>query len=273
MIKQNIEIQTSEDFLSPVEAIIDTPREMVAYSKDFSGGDVIPFHQHWRAQLLYASSGIMTVTTETGVWVVPPLRGVWIPAKTYHMIYCSEKVEIRTLYFDPKLVTEIGDRCKVVKITPLLRELIREAVRFPLLYPLDGAEERLISVILDQLCFLETDLLDLPLPRDKRLKTIYQLLKDEPANSRSVEEWGDFVGVSSRTLTRLFRQETRMSFQQWRQQIRILEALKQLVQKKPVTEIAQNLGYSSSSAFISMFKGTLGKTPSQFLDPNPKTDT
>ena len=73
------------------------------------------------------------------------------------------------------------------------------------------------------------------------------------------------MGATGRTLARHFRLETGMSFVQWRQQIRILEALRRLGMKEPVTTVAIELGYDSPSAFISMFKKALGKTPGQYF--------
>ena len=59
-----------------------------------------------------------------------------------------------------------------------------------------------------------------------------------------------------------------MTFGQWRQQVRILEALKRLAMNEPVTTVAIELGYESPSAFISMFKKALGKTPGQYFSGN-----
>ncbi len=97
MKTNNIENQTKTDLSDPVEEITNIPRALVAMAKDFPNGHVIPFHQHARSQLLYASSGVMTVTTANGIWVVPPLRAVWIPALVEHQISCSGRLSMRTL--------------------------------------------------------------------------------------------------------------------------------------------------------------------------------
>ena len=135
----------------------------------------------------------------------------------------------------------------------------------PRLYDLSGSDARVMSVILDQIQNLPVTPLDLRIPRDPRLIKIYQALADNPSDNRSLEDWGRKVGACSRTLTRLFQAETGMSFRQWWQQYRILEALKRLGQREPVTKIALDLGYDSPSAFICMFKKALGKTPGQYF--------
>jgi AraC-like DNA-binding protein len=135
----------------------------------------------------------------------------------------------------------------------------------PRLYPLKGPEERLLAVILDQIRIMRIAPLELPIPENVWLKKIYKRLSSSPEDNRKLEDWGKMVGATGRTLARHFRLETGMTFGQWRQQIRILEALKRLGMKESVTTVALDLGYDSPSAFISMFKKALGKTPGQYF--------
>ncbi len=265
MRTRNISNQTKGTLPDPVEDIISVPRPIVVMAKEFYSGHLIPSHQHSRAQLLYASSGVMTVKTNSGIWVVPPLRAVWIPAYTRHQIEVSGHLAMRTLYIDPTYYSGPSEGCCVIAVSPLLKELILYAVGLPRLYPLEGQEERLLTVILDQISNMSTAPLELQIPIDSRLKKIYKHLSHNPGNNRTLEDWGKIVGATGRTLARHFRLETGMSFGQWRQQIRILEALKRLGMKEPVTTVAIELGYDSPSAFISMFKKALGKTPGQYF--------
>ena len=241
------------------------PRPIVAVAKDFPAGRHIPPHRHDRAQFLYASAGVMTVKTETGIWVVPPQRAVWIPAHTLHHIDASGPLSMRTLYIDPASFPGPSSECCVISVSPLLRELIIHATRLPKLYPLGGAEERLLTVLLDQIHSVDMAPLELPIPEDERLLRIYEQLSADPGDNRTLTEWGNFVGATGRTLARRFRLETGMSFGQWRQQVRILEALRRLGRNQPVTSVAIDLGYESPSAFISMFKKVLGTTPARYF--------
>lgn len=249
----------------PLEDIIRVPRPVAAMAKEFPSGHLIPSHRHSRAQLLYASAGVMTVKTNSGIWVVPPLRAVWIPADTTHEIEVSGELSMRTLYIDPAFFPGPSEDCCVIAVSALLRELILHAVNLPRIYPLGGQEERLLGVILDQICSMRTAPLALQIPADNRLRKIYKHLSRDPGNNRTMAEWGAIVGASGRTLARHFRSETGMSFVQWRQQIRILEALRRLGENESVTAVAMELGYDSPSAFISMFKKVLGKTPGQYF--------
>jgi AraC-like DNA-binding protein len=248
-----------------VEDIINVPRPIVAMAKEFPSGHLIPLHQHARAQLLYASSGVMSVKTDKGIWVVPPLRAVWIPASTSHEIEVSGQLSMRTLYIDPGFYSGPSKDCCVIAVSPLLKELILELVNMPRLYPLKGPEERLIKVTIDQLRSVSMSALVLPIPKDERLRKIYRHLSVTPGDNRTLDEWGVEVGATGRTLARRYRVETGMSFGQWRQQLRILEALKRLGMNEPVTTVAIDLGYDSPSAFISMFKKALGKTPGRYF--------
>jgi AraC-like DNA-binding protein/quercetin dioxygenase-like cupin family protein len=266
MKTNNIENQTKADLSDPVKEITNIPRAVVAMAKDFGNGHVIPFHQHARSQLLYASSGVMTVTTSNGIWVVPPFRAVWIPSLVEHQISCSGRLSMRTLYIKPKIAPHLLQECCVVSVPPVLRELILYATTLPHLYKPESLEERIMNLILDLVQTLEVAPLDLPIPRDDRLQKIFRGLSKNPEDNRTLEDWGKTVGATSRTLARLFRSETGMSFTQWRQQLRILEGLRRLAREEPVTTVALDLGYDSPSAFIAMFRKALGTTPGQYFN-------
>lgn len=268
MKTKNIENLTKAHLFDLSKELSKIPRPIVAMAKDFPNGYLIPFHQHDRSQLLYASSGVMTVTTEKGIWVVPPLRAVWVPALTGHQIGCSGNLSMRTLYIKPEAASKLPAHCCVVSVPPVLRELILHAVTLPPLYEPNSPEERVMNVILDLIQTLKIAPLDLPIPTDSRLKKISDALTENPGNNRTLEAWGKGVGATSRTLARLFRLETGMSFRQWRQQMRILESLRRLGREEQVTTVALDLGYDSPSAFIAMFRKALGKTPGQYFKEN-----
>ena len=261
----NVANETKSNSSDFVQNMMHIPRPIVAMAKEFPAGHIIAFHRHARSQLLYASSGVMTVTTDNGIWVVPPLRAIWIPAQIRHQIKVSGRLSMRTLYIKPKYFPNAPKACSVVAVSPLLKELILHAVSLPQLYPLDGPEERIMKVILDQIHHMNVTPLSLPIPKENRLKKIFLKLSETPGDKRTLEEWGNIVGATRRTLTRLFQSEMGMSFGQWRQQIRILESLRRLAENEAVTSVAIDLGYDSPSAFISMFKKALGKTPRRYF--------
>lgn len=264
METNNNENETNTRF-SDLKNIMKTPRPIVGMAKEFPSGHLIESHQHIRSQLLYASSGVMTVRTEVGIWVVPPLRAVWIPARTRHQIKVSGNLSMRTLYIEEGFCLGAPKQCCVVAVSPLFRELILYVVKMPSLYQPNSPEDRIIAVILDQIQDMDVTPLSLAIPTDQRMKEIFLKLSENPGDKRTLEDWGKLVGATRRTLTRIFKSEIGMSFGQWRQQIRILESLRRLAIDDPVTTIAIDLGYDSPSAFILMFKKALGKTPGQYF--------
>lgn len=172
---------------------------------------------------------------------------------------------MRTLYVVPDHLDNLPEQCSVVSVPPLMRELILYAVEMPRLYDANGPDGRIAQVIIDSLQRLQVAPLDLPIPENPKLKTIHQALVDEPADQRTLSEWAYSVGSTSRTLARHIKAETNLTFGQWRQQIRLLEALRRLGRKEAVTRVAVDLGYDSPSAFIAMFKKTLGSTPGKYF--------
>ena len=207
----------------------------------------------------------MTVTTANGIWVVPPLRAVWIPALVEHQISCSGRLSMRTLYIKPEGAPNLPRACYVVSVPPVLRELIFYATNLPHLYKSNSPEERIMNVILDLVQTLQVAPLNLPIPRNCRIQKIFIGLTENPADNCTLEDWGKTIGATSRTLARLFRSETGMSFTQWRQRVIILEGLRRLAREEPVATVALDLSYDSPSAFIAMFRKALGRTPSQYF--------
>jgi AraC-like DNA-binding protein len=241
----------------------DTPRPVAAMAKDFPDGAEVGSHAHSRCQLIWAVTGVMRVTSAEAAWIVPPNRALWMPAGAEHAIRRCGRVAMRTLYIDPAAVAGLG--AKVVAVPRLLRELILEAVRAPLDYNEHGRMGHVAALILDELRALEAQPLRLPLPRDPRLRRLCEALLREPGRGETLDEWGERVGASGRTLARLFSAETGMRFTDWRSQARLAHAMARLAKGEALGAIAAGLGYKSSSAFIALFRRTLGATPRQFL--------
>jgi AraC-like DNA-binding protein len=245
--------------------------ELASVSADLDDGHVIPEHSHPEDQLLFASSGVMTVRTKQGVWVVPPLRAVWIPANTPHSVAMSGPVSMRTLYFLPRLCRTLRGKCFVMNVSALLRELILHACKFKRLNTKALAERRIIEIIADQLKAVDSIPLQLPHPTDTRAIRVVKVLLAEPWNQRDLEKLCEDCGASKRTIQRVFLEETKMNFGKWRQQLRLLHGLQLLASGEKVTAAALDAGYSSPSAFISMFRKQLGTTPMRYLaDGNEK---
>jgi AraC-like DNA-binding protein len=215
--------------------------------------------------LLFASTGVMIVRTKTGVWVVPPLRAVWIPANTPHSVAMSGQVSMRTLYLLPKLCSALSGKCFVMNVSSLLRELILHACKFSRLSKKAATERRIVEIVVDQLKEVECVPLQLPHPADSRAMRVVKALFANPGDQRTLANLCKDCGASKRTIQRLFLEETRMTFGKWRQQLRLLHGIQLLARGEKVTAAALESVYSSTSAFISMFRKQLGTTPRHYL--------
>ena len=241
------------------------PADVGSVSADLKDGHVIAEHSHPEDQLLFASTGVMTLRTREGVWVVPPQRAVWIPANIVHSVAASGQVSMRTLYFLPRLFRNRRDKCFVMNVSPLLRELILHACKFSRLSRRRPGEKRVLEIILDQLTAVECEPLQLPHPLDSRAMRVVKVLFANPADARTLEQLCRECGASKRTVQRLFLEQTRMSFAKWRQQLRLLHGMQLVARGEKVSVAALESGYSSMSAFIAMFRKQLGTTPARYL--------
>jgi len=238
--------------------------DIASVSAEFPHGHVIVEHAHPEDQLLFASQGVMTLRTRQGVWVVPPLRAVWIPADTPHSVSMSGQVSMRTLYLLPRLCPAFPPKCFVMNVPALLRELILHACRFPKLKRTVVTQRVIIRMLVDQLKVADSAPLQLPHPSDLRALRVAQSLVENPADQRTLEKLCKDCGGSKRTVQRLFLDDTKMTFAKWRQQLRLLHALQQLGSGESVTTVALESGYASTSAFIAMFRKHLGTTPTRY---------
>jgi AraC-like DNA-binding protein len=214
----------------------------------------------------------MTVQTRDSAWVVPTHRAVWIPAAVPHTITMSGVVAMRTLYLKRRLVRTLPDGCCVVNVSPLLRSLILHACIFPSLKKTIQRQRHLINLIIDQLEAIPTVPLQLPNPSDPRAQRVAAALRSDPSDRRPLQAFCKTAGASKRTLERLFQSDVGMTFGKWRQQLRLMQAMRLLAEGSKVTHAALEAGYSTPSAFISMFRKALGTTPSRYFRPAPHTD-
>jgi len=239
--------------------------QVTTLSYDFVDGHVIPEHFHQEDQLVYACRGVMTVRTSEGTWVVPPQRAVWIPARIPHSVVISGAASMRTLYLRARLVRRLPRSCRVVNVSPLLRELVLHACKSPALKKRGRVQAHLIEVIVDQLETVEAIPLQLPSPLDSRAVRLADALLRNPSDPRSLGQLCRIAGASKRTVERLFQQETDMTLGAWRQQLRLMRSLQLLAAGEKIANVALEAGYSTPSAFISMFRRELGQTPKRYF--------
>lgn len=242
-----------------------THRPLVPYAHDYRHGDSEPYHQHDCAQLLHSLSGVVRVDTIAGCWVVPPGRGVWLPAGTQHAIRITGNVAARTLFIDPLARADLPASCQIVQISPLLRELIVASLDLPECYSPGSRDERVYELILDEIRTLPVLPFHLPEPRSESLRQLCQQIRQDPGLTLSSAQAASLTSMSERTLNRHFQQQTGLSYGEWMRRARLVEALLRLAQGQPVLRVALDLGYGSHSAFTAMFRRVMGISPSDYF--------
>jgi AraC-like DNA-binding protein/quercetin dioxygenase-like cupin family protein len=228
---------------------------------EYPSGHQVPEHAHGSNQLIYAVRGLMEVSSDQSMWLIPPHFALWIPARTYHRIHMSGPVSMHTLYVKTGWQARGEARCVVLHVTPLLRELIVETVRMGQLRMRNLYECALRDMLIPQLQKATPMPTFVTLPRDVRARAVAQAIVRNPAESKPVATLCAEAGVSVRTIERVFRKEVGSDFESWRRQVRLKRAVELLVSGYSVKEVAFKIGYSQSSAFVEMFRRTFGTTP------------
>ena len=220
-------------------------------------GEHIDWHDHAQHQLVYPNRGVLAVRTDHGSWVVPPRRAVWLPAGVPHSHRAYGETQMLTLALDanPLSINEPT----VLAVSALLREVIVALTGDETLSADDRAD--LSRVALRRLTPTPALRHHLPIPADPRLRDVAAILIDDPAEQRTLTELGRAVGASERTLSRLFRRDTAMTFPQWRAQLRLQHSMILLTAGHSVTAAAIASGYSNVSAYIAAFRDAFGVTP------------
>lgn len=232
------------------------------WATDYAAGTEIENHFHDAHQMVHAISGVMRVRTGNRIWVVPPGRGLWVPAHCDHSIRCISLVRMRTVYI--RGGDGFPDDARVSEVTPLLREVM---VRIA-----DGAGAMLMphlaALVVHEIAQTGAEHLCMAIPEDARIAELAAHFRDNPADRSSLGQWAGYLGMSERTLIRQIRRQTGQSFRDLRRQARIMASLEWLSQGIPVTTVALDVGFESPSAFIHAFRSTIGTTPRRYFARN-----
>ncbi|MBN3563168.1 helix-turn-helix domain-containing protein [Aliamphritea spongicola] len=223
-----------------------------------------PEHSHTWGEFVYSFCGVMEVKLADGHYMAPPPYGVWLPPHTAHRgqnrdatLYCSVYLSEPFLEGLPKVPCALAVSPMVRSVLEYLRDNFQGL-------PLSAEDERLLLVLRDQLARAECAGSYLPDTNDPLLSKVLNQLEACPGDNRSLAELAKWANTTERTLIRRCKQELGMTFTEWRQRLRTMAALPLLAEGQTVETIAFDLGYSSASAFIVMFRKLMGMTPDEF---------
>lgn len=240
------------------------------------GDDPVIEHSHIKGQFLYTEGGVVYLKTADKSYFLPARHYIWIPSGVRHSIHpSSPNVIMRNLYF-PKFETdsEFYDRINVYPVNDLMNELIMFTNRWNgNIRPSEEAKytvAKAFKMLLPELSKTELPLA-LPYPKQDKLKIIVKYLEENISENISFKNVSDAFETSERTLARMFQKDLNMSFIQYYTILRMLTALKLLLDEKlSVHEVAQRVGYSSLPTFSNTFNKIIGVRPSDYVK-NQKT--
>jgi AraC-like DNA-binding protein/quercetin dioxygenase-like cupin family protein len=230
-------------------------------SYEYTAGHQVAEHAHGSDQLIYATRGVMEVSSGRDIWWIPPHFALWIPARTFHRIRMSSAVSMRTLYIRPGLVSGFGSGRAVLQVSPLLRELILETVRMSKLRTRNRSERALRDLIFLHVTRASRAPMQVTLPTDQRALLVARSVLDDPSELMPMKVLCAGAGVSTRTVQRLFQKEVGTDFESWRRQVRLIKAMELLISGFSVKQVAFAVGYSQPSPFVEAFRRTFGMTP------------
>ncbi|SAL72717.1 AraC family transcriptional regulator [Caballeronia peredens] len=242
------------------------PRQVVASVLHYRHGERATWHQHQHGQLVFAVRGVLRALTPARTWTLPQSRALWLPSDVDHELHAVGDTDLCNVYIEPGAFPWPWREPAVIGATALMRELAitlsaegweyatgsRAALSAPLL----------LKVLADTHAMQEPGV---PLPRDARLLKICEHMMNAPGTEQSLDFWGEQFGASGRTLARRFKLETGLTFGAWRQQMRVSEAMTRLALGQSVARVSADLGYSTASAFIAMFRQVTGESPQRYL--------
>ena len=236
---------------------------MVVATFPMPSGLVFDWHTHDDHQLAWAASGVLTVRSQQTAWVLPPTRALWIPAGVRHeTLTAGAAATMRSLYIRPQLCPIRWTTPTPVAASPLLAELVGYLEDQTLSSSRRANAE---AVLVDLLEPVAMTTIEVRMPSDDRARAVADALATDPADNRTLAQWGRQVGASERTLAREFLAGTGMTFGRWRTLLRLQAALPGLAAGRPVSAVARQAGYESDSAFVAAFRRETGSTPAAYF--------
>lgn len=224
-----------------------------------------PWHHHDMHQLQYAFEGAMELEDDHGRHLLPRSLAGWIPAGTRHR-NSLHRIRSISVLLAPDSVPDAGTGVRIVHVSPLMREMVAEAARWPLYRQSDATGDAFFSAFAC-LCgewIRHQAPLTLPTTTDPVLARALAYVRDDPA-SAVMEMAIRTAGLSERTLRRRCQAQIGMGWDEYRRRARLLAAVGLLTETNhSVTSIAADVGFENQSAFARAFRELIGQSPQMF---------
>jgi AraC-like DNA-binding protein/mannose-6-phosphate isomerase-like protein (cupin superfamily) len=224
------------------------------------------WHAHARHQLMYAFSGTLRLEAENGIFLLPPQRAAWIPAGVRHRT-TLHNVLSGSVFFAPALVAVDQPRVRIISASPLVREMVQFALRWP---PGRSPDDPVAASFFETLGLLcgewikEEVPFRLPAARSRQIAAAMEFTL-EHLDLVTVALAAQAAALSPRQFRRRFRAESGIGWQQFHHQAQMLRAMELLVAPQAtVTAVAYAVGFNSLSAFAKSFSRFAGQTPQHY---------
>lgn len=240
----------------------EVPRPILYKRGNMPDNACYPMHSHEWGEFLYSFNGLIEITINEKRYLVLPHYGIWVPPDVKHGCCNNKQAQHCAIYIAWDFCVEFCMIPCSVQISPLMRSMLHHLDVSG--FKSGDEQERFLHVFMDQLRTAPCIDSYLPVSKEPQLAGLLLELEQNPGDSRSVKELASSLGMTERTLARRCQKELGITLLEWRQRLRAIKALVMLEEGVNVEQIALELGYSSSSAFIAMFKRLMGKTPAEF---------
>ncbi len=239
------------------------PRPVSFRTEAYKAGTLFPPKRQDWGELNYALVGVVEFNVEGVRYLSPPHYAIWLPPDTLHDAWNQHDIRYVTVYVERALCAGLPDAPSTLSISPLLKAVLADFAARDVTIPETTEDLRLAQVLVDQIRLAPRFDSYLPLSGDALLGPVLRALQADPGDRRSLAEWARRVKTTERTLSRRCQDELGISFNEWRQRMKLVAALAMLDAGRPVQDIARQLGYSNTSAFIAMFHRLTGTSPAQ----------
>ena len=225
------------------------------------------WHHHDLHQIEYAVHGAVEVETPDGTYLLPPHQAAWIPAGCTHQATLHASVTTISVLFEPPLVPAAGDRVRILAASPLIREMVMHAVRWPITRRDDDPAADDFFRTLGNLVGEELDHESgrgLPTSDDPVVAAAIDYTQRHLATATMAETCAA-IGVSERTLRRRFAGRLDMSWRSYLTRPGSCAAWRCSPSRvASVLDVSFAVGFDNVSAFARSFTRHAGEAPSAY---------
>lgn len=221
-------------------------------------------HCHPWGQINRISLGLMTLVLDDSKLMTPADYLVWVPAHVPHTAHVRQAMDYTSVYVCDALAARLPARPCLIAQSALVRALLEDFCQRRVTAMTDEWDVRQGELLIEHLVRAGSVDSYLPDSDDRQLQPILAAIRQQPGDNTTLAVWAQRVHCTERTLARRCQQALGMSFVQWRNRVRLLQALAWLKESWPIQDIAAQLGYGNPSAFIVMFHKQTGLSPERY---------